>query len=97
MSYKLEVDTEDDQELVEIFFFRPASHKAENGQIYFKCHLEADGACLTERISATCEDRSFWQSLRKTVLLLAKQINNGKGINQPTVFQPGYHARHAVG
>jgi len=63
-----------DKELVEIFFFRPQSN-LRNNQIVFTCHLEAALPWLTQRLSATCQDRRFWQALRRALALLITQIN----------------------
>lgn len=65
-----------DKQLVEILFFRPTSHRAEDGVISFECHLEAKLPWLERRLSAKCSDINFWTALDRTVLLLLKQINS---------------------
>jgi hypothetical protein len=74
LDYKILKTQKFDQELVEIFFFRPHSTLRQN-EIIFECHLEAALPWLPQRLSATCQDRRFWQALRRALSLLIKQIN----------------------
>lgn len=63
-----------DEQFVEILFFRPHSF-LRNKEIIFECRLEAVLPWRSERISATCQDRRFWQALRRSLSLLIKQMN----------------------